>query len=296
MGNTVKVADIFRGVLMISNLDPNLDSNKRNLNNKLTFLMKQVVLRNKSEFKPGRDIKIPMCDASIVRNLLVESISGKGIVYDWFNGNVDVMQAENSILLYWQLKEPIMRALMTGETDEVTMDSWLATIQAAIRFNLADKTVQLKRKLEDFRVNSLALDSTVRVGDIYSTFEDGSRQYEMKGTERGNLLSAECLGSIVCDLYTQEDYFKALNQIIDKMSQDAVEKAKSNIETYALAKDLSEAERASKLISTADESMASEYFIWFQKLAEYLHSHPQVAKEIEESTKTTGLEKFFRIY
>lgn len=72
--------------------------------NRLTFLLEQVVLRNKKEFKLRRDIKIPKCDVAIVRNLLKEAISGKGIVYDWFNGNADIKQSENSIVLYEKLK------------------------------------------------------------------------------------------------------------------------------------------------------------------------------------------------
>jgi len=115
--NVVKITEIYNEVLKVSNLNTEEESNKRLLLNKLTFLVEQVVLRSKKEFKPGRDIKIPKCDAAIVRNLLIEAISGEGIVYDWFNGNVDTKLSENSILLYWQLKEPIMRAFMTGETD-----------------------------------------------------------------------------------------------------------------------------------------------------------------------------------
>ena len=157
MRSEVKITEIYNEVLKASNINTEEESNKRLLLNKLTFLVEQVVLRSKKEFKPGRDIKIPKCDAAIVRNLLIEAISGEGIVYDWFNCNVDTKLSENSIRLYWQLKESIMRAFMTGETDEVTIDLWLATIGAVLEFRTAEHTVNLKRKLEEFRVNSLAV-------------------------------------------------------------------------------------------------------------------------------------------
>ena len=207
-----------------------------------------------------------------MRNLLIEAISGEGIVYDWFNGNVDTKLSENSILLYWQLKETIMRALMTGETDEVTIDSWLATIEAVLEFRTAEYTVNLKRKLEEFRVNSLALDSTVRIGDIYATDEDGSRDYTLKSKDhQKDILSNEILDEIVNDLHTQADYFIVINQLLDRMAQDAESKARPKIEWYAGVKELVEVEKTSELIPVDNESMASEYFIWFQRIAEYLH-------------------------
>lgn len=107
MQKTVKATEIYEAVLMEAGLKPEEESNKRKLNNKLTFLMEQVALRDKNEFKEkrevkkknseeieiksGRDIKIPICDAAIVRNLLIEAISEDGMIYDWFNGNVDTI-------------------------------------------------------------------------------------------------------------------------------------------------------------------------------------------------------------
>lgn len=296
MINIVKITEVYNEVLKVSNLNTEEESNKRLLLNKLTFLVEQVVLRSKKEFKPGRDIKIPKCDAAIVRNLLIEAISGEGIVYDWFNGNVDTKLSENSILLYWQLKEPIMRAFMTGETDEVTIASWLATIEAVLGFRTAEHTVNLKRKLEEFRVNSLALDSIVRTGDIYATDEDGGRDYILKSKEhQKDILSNEILDEIVNELHTQADYFIVINQLLDRMAQDAESKARPKIEWYARVKELVEVEKASDLIPVDNESMASEYFIWFQRIAEYLHLHPEITESIENATKINNLESFFRM-
>lgn len=297
MDNMIKASEIYKEVLKIANID-DIDSNKRNLNNKLTFLLEQVALSEKQKFKKGKFIMIPLCDAPIVRNLLVLAISGEGAAYDWFNGNVNIEEAEESILLYWQLKEPIMRAEMTGETDSVTVDSWLATIRGIIGFDLAERTVELKRKLENFRVNSIALDSSVRIGDIYRTFENGTREYVIEGIKKNALLSDDLLDNIVKSLNKQEDYFSVLNQIIDKMLKDTEKKSLKNIEFYAAYKSITECNKAYEAIegvSNPMESMVSEYYPWFQKIADYLKNNPEIAKKIEETTKESDLEAFFRM-
>ena len=52
MSNVVKITEIYNEVLRVSNLNTEEESNKRLLLNKLTFLVEQVVLRSKKEFKP----------------------------------------------------------------------------------------------------------------------------------------------------------------------------------------------------------------------------------------------------
>jgi hypothetical protein len=79
------------------------------------------------------------------------------------------------------------------------------------------------------------------------------------------------------------------------MAQYAVSKARPKIEWYSGVKELAEVDKASKLIPTDNESMASEYFIWFQRIAEYLHLHPEVTESIEKATKVNNLESFFRM-
>ena len=47
-----------------------------------------------------------------------------------------------------------------------TVDEWLANIRGLINYDMARSTLDLKQKLEDFRVNTLVRNSTVRYGDI----------------------------------------------------------------------------------------------------------------------------------
>lgn len=113
------------------------------------------------------------------------------------------------------------------------------------------------------------------------------------------------LKDIVKDLNFQNDYFSVLEQIINFMMKDAAEKAIPIIETYAMVKNLSECESAVEIINGSNggsgddegdegnESIVSEYYPWFKKIANFLHENPDEAKRIEERTKTENLEKFF---
>ena len=83
--------------------------------------------------------------------------------------------------------------------------------------------------------------------------------------------------------------------MLDRMAQDAESKARPKIEWYAGVKELAEVNKASELIPTDNESMASEYFIWFQRIAEYLHLHPEITESIENATKVKDLESYFRM-
>ena len=94
-------------------------------------------------------------------------------------------------------------------------------------------------------------------------------------------------------LYLQEDYFIALEQIMDAMMRDAETKAVSDIKEYAIAKNLSEAKKAKELIEIPNQSMVSEYYPWIRKIAGFLKKHPDIAEQIEHETGTADLFEFF---
>ena len=295
---TIKASEIYKDILEYQNYKQDSDaaeSVKRTLRNKMNFLLEQVALRKVSEFKRGNAIHIPICDAAIVRNLLLCSIQPKGLVVDWFNGSLDLSEAFNCIMLYREIKVPIMRAEIMGETDSVTVDEWLANIRGLINYDMARSTLDLKQKLENFRVNTLVRNSTVRYGDICFQDENGYRDYALERKERNVELSTEILEQITKNLSIQSDYFTVLNQIMEYMIEDAEKKSIPDIETYALAKKLSECDTAYEMIRDNDGSMISEYSPWFQKIAKYLKTHPDVVSQIEKETETENLQDFFEI-
>ena len=58
---------------------------------------------------------------------------------------------------------------------------------------------------------------------------------------------------------------------------------------------MSECDTAYEMIRDNDGSMISEYSPWFQKIAKYLKTHPDVVSQIEKETETENLQDFFEI-
>ena len=291
----MKASDIYREILQIKGITGSAEeSMTRNLRNKMTFLLEQVALRKVSDFKSGNVINIPEMDVPIVRNLLMCSIDDEfPWIVDWFNGSLDLSDSLTCASLFMSVKEPIIRAGITGETDFVTVDEWIAAIQGLLNANMAEHTIRLKNTLEDFRTKTLVKNNTVNCGDIYRNSENGVRSYVLLAGERNVILSDELLENIVSELYVQDDYFIVLNQIIEYMIKDAEKKALPDVETLALAKNVTEFDSAVELIASETGSMVSEYYPWFRKIADFIERHPEETKTIEEKTKTSNLKKFF---
>jgi len=272
------------------------ESTVRNLRKKLDFLIERVALRKKSDFKNGNIILIPLQDAAIVRNILACAVGDKEYEHlmDWFNGSLDIDDADSCMMLELEMKEAIMRAEMTGEADPVTVDEWIATVHGVINYDMAKKTSDIKRKLEAFRTRTLVLDNTVRAGDVYRSYTDGSREYILPREDREKHLEQKQIDDLLQDLYTQDDYFSVLNQILDAMMADAEKKALPFIEVYAKGKNLSGCNSAFEMIQDDEQvSMISEYIPWFRKIAKFLKRNPEEVKRIEKECETQDLIKFF---
>ena len=290
----MKAAEIYSEIVRVNKIDPvDEESYVRNLRNKMTFIIENVVLRKVSSFKQRNCIVIPDNDAPIVRNLIMASLNRDEYpwVSDWFNKALDLSDALTCQCIFMSVGEPIMRAEIMGETDDVTVNEWLATIKGVLNVDMAANTIRMKQKLENFRSRTLVINNTVRMGDIIVGHEDGSRSYGLKGEHKPKVLSEEVLKQIVDGLQLQNDYFYVLGQILDYMVHDAECKAIPAIEFYARVKNLSDCESAIGVSGV--DSMASEYSAWFKKIAEFLRQHPDEAKRIEEMAKIKDLEKFF---
>lgn len=291
----MKTSEIYKEIIAIENI-PQVaeESITRNLRNKMTFLVEEVALRRISEFKKGNVINIPDKDAPIVRKLLMCSLDDKcPWIVDWFNRSLDLEDAFTCKSLFESVKEQILLVGETGETDSVTVDEWIASIEGLLNANMAQNTIRLKKSIEEFRTKTLVKNNTVNRGDIYTVDETGKREYILKAQKSTVSLSRDILENIVSMLEVQDDYFAVLNQIIDYMIEDAEKKALPDIETYAYAKSVTELDSVKALIGTESESMVSEHFPWFKKVAKFIETHPNEVKEIEKKTNTKNLKKFF---
>ena len=299
MANYLKAQDVFDGVIEHYdwNEDENIDiENKRKLlRNKYTFLAKKIVLRDRNAFKQKGSHKIPVAEAPIIQELLIHAVGTEegDIIRDWFNGKVNTEDSQMAILLFMQLDCVIRLPEMRGETDAVATDEWLSTIKAAINYDTARVTLDMKRELECFRGNSLALNSNVRNGDIYITDEKGYSAYVMKGQKEEIKIEDKTIEELLSSAHTQNDYLQILSQILVAFEEDAKKKALQRIKTLVNCANSFNAKKADD--SVGEEQLASEYVIWYQRVYEFLRANPKILAEIEEETKFNGVLEFFRM-
>ena len=102
----VKVSDIYEGIIKHYGWEDYSEAKTRLLRIKYTTLQRKLVLCDKSEFKHQGNNVVPSMDAPIIRNILIEVVSGDedNIIADWFNGKVDTDKSLMSILLFNCLK------------------------------------------------------------------------------------------------------------------------------------------------------------------------------------------------
>lgn len=275
--------------------DDSYDGLLRLLRKKYAFLQKHLLMCNKEEFKVKGNNFVPINDAPIVRDLLLEALSTEehNPTRDWFLGKVDTSVSEQALVLYSHMKCVIKNSYLLGETDQVTCDEWLNTVSASINHNTARNTLALKRSMEHFRNDSLALDMNVSVGDITASDEFGNRAYVLKGQRSFFSIAGKTFEEILNCVQSQDDYFLILSQILKKFESHAKQRAIENIEFYAQAKVAFDLEKADDAIPA--DSIASEYIIWFQRIHEYLSNNPDVCGEIEKRTGADNLTEFFRM-
>ena len=291
----VKVSDIYRDVIKHYGWENYSEAKTRLLRNKYMKLQQELVLCDKSEFKHQGNNVVPSTDAPIIRNILIAAVSGDedNIIANWFNGNVDTDKSLMSILLFNCLKPLIMQPCISDETDEVTMDEWLAAVAAAVKYPTAVQVSELSRNLEMFRNNSLALDMNIGIGDVVVRHEDGHRSYGLQGKEREIDIEGKTIDEVLEDVVSQEDYFDVLAQMLKKFDDHAKKRAHDAILWYANAKNAFDAQKADD--SFEHESIASEYNIWYQRVHEFLESNPEICRKIEEEAGVEGLSEFFRM-
>lgn len=293
----MKMQSVYDAVIGHYGWDSNdyKSSKNRLLRMKYSFLFKNIVLRRAEDFKSRGDAVIPVNDAAIIRNLLIESVNddGENMIYDWFNGNIDTSDSQQALLLYMQVKPVIMKALMTGETDEVTVDEWLKTISAVINHSTAANTLAVKRALEDFRNDSLGLDMTIGIGDLIVGCEDGSRFYHSTGKKPDLDIENKTIDAILAEITSQDDYFAVLSQILRKFDEHVKASVRSKIITLAQAADAFDASNMRDAVFS--DSIASEYLIWYHRLHTYLKTNEVVCAELEKETGIDHLADLFDV-
>lgn len=295
MNNTISIADICKDVCTLLGV-PFDDSRRRLLNKRVTFLLEQVAFVDKSDLTKNGQKKmfVPETDAAIIRNILQACETEDGeLIVKWINGSLDLSEPWMSITLNAELAEPIRRAEMTMETDEVTVDEWISAIHCLTGFDYARQALALEKQLRELRECSLGARTCVDYGAVYCDDGCGHRNYVLEPADKKPPLSEEVLDAIVNKLGTANDFFVAINQITERMIKRMEEGIVEDLRTFAMAKNAFEAEKA----YTRDEytaSIVSDYVPYYNRLADYCKKHPDITKLLEKEQKITGLEEFLR--
>lgn len=295
---TVRIQRIYEEVLVEMNLpEEYYDSKLRLLRMRGKFLLEQVMGRDVNSLKNSGKIEVPEKEAPIIKNILQESLDPESMVCDWFAGKIDISDPQRVTLLYWQLKEPIMRPMMQGKTDEVTTDEWLASLDSAIDFSNSQKVIKMKRLLDELRLEALPLDAHIGAGDIIAEDENGNRRYAMRG-RRKNPVVLQILGKLLDELNTEDDYIEALNYLLSHFVADARKKAEDVVtalaQYYSLCDSLVEdepTEEGEEML--VDEYIASEYVQRDRKVFRYLQKKPEFAQRLSAKFGVDDVSAYF---
>lgn len=269
------------------------DAKYRLLRNKYRFLVENVLKRDKKDYLYKKSDMLPLCDAPIVREFLIMSVDGDcGIVYDWFNGNVDTDNSEDAQKLYDRLDSIIMWAVNNGEIDAVTAEEWESALAASVNYTTAGNTSKIKAALESFRKNSLGLDFCINMGDIIHNDGLGNREFILKGKKMDLCIDGCTIDEALEKVASQDDYFAILAQVMEKFENHAKKSIRDKIITLAKCADCFDAKMKDAVLM---ESLASEYSVWYQKIYEYLVANPEICSSIEQETGIRNLADMFKM-
>lgn len=291
----IKMQDIYDQIISEEDYKSDSDSRSRLLRKKFNFIIEKILFCQKDEFKVSGRYEVPILDAPIVKNLLVESLDEDSIICDWFNESLDLSNSLNVVLLYNALKPAVMSPEMQGKTDYVTTEEWLSVIRTVIDYENAKKTLEMQRLLEAFRDASLAQNHQINLGEIVVSDEYGNREVAL--TSRNVLQEKidEVVDSLVGTVKSVDQYFDIINCLLDRFIREVHLKSEEDISKFANLKKTFELVSARDMANQdLDEPrMASEYVAFYNNIYKYLKKNSEVVMHIQNKTGVKDLEDFF---
>lgn len=297
----IRIKEIYDEIIKENNWESYRDSKERLLRKKFQFIIEKILHCKKDNFKIKGNYEIPILDASIVKNLLLEAIGDGNIVHDWFNENLNLKNSEEVVLLYTYLKPVIIKAKMQGLTDYLTTNEWSAVIRNVIDYKTAKKTNKMKNLLEDFREASLAQNHEINIGEIVTTDEFGIRKVAMRPQNILNEEIDKAINLVINKITSQDECYDIINCFLQRFISEAESKSIKNIELLAKIKKNIELDSVRHLCEVSDEDfgeyteirMASEYIAYCNNIYQYLKKRPKIVENIENEVGTKDLLDFF---
>lgn len=291
----IKVQDIYDQIISNEDYMSDSDSRSRLLRKKFNFIMEKILFCRKDDFKVSGHYAIPVLDAPIVKNLLVQSLDQDSIICDWFNGSLDLSNSLNAVLLYNVVKAVVMEPEMQGITDAVTTDEWLAVIRTVIDYENAKKTLQMQQLLEKLRQVLLAQSHQINLGEIVTSDVYGNRRVAMTSKNVLQEKIDEIVDSLVGTVKSADEYFDIINCLLKKFIHEGHVRAEKDISLCANIKETFELVSARDMANQDPDEprMASEYIAFYNNIHQYLKNNAEVVNSIENKTGVKGLLDFF---
>lgn len=291
----IKMQDIYGCILLKDNSSTDVESRNRLLRKKFDFIMKKILFCKKDDFKVGGHYQIPIFDAPIVKNLLVESLNEESIVCDWFNENLDLENPLNVFLLYNILKPLIMKPEIQGISDDVTTDEWLATIRTVIDYENSKKTLEMHKLLAHMRKSALAQSHQINLGEIVVSDEFGNRKLAISSRNLMKEKIDDIVDSLLNTVTSSDQYYDLINHLLNKFIEKINLQACTDLEFFAEIKKNFDLTSARDLITQLypQPRMASEYIAFYNNIYKYLKNNNDILDSIEEKIGVKDLLNFF---
>lgn len=292
----IRIATVYDEINKDNDWIENKDSKERIYRKKFNFLMLDVMLRNPENYKKNGVNEVSIQEATVIKNLIVESLKRNSVICKWFNNSLDLSVSENVIQLFLKAQDVINAVYIAGLTDKVTKDEWLAAIDAATDYSNAIKIVEIKQRLEELRASAKPLNHRIGFGDIINEYDDGSREYLHRGKRDGVQLTEETTIKVLMDnLSVENQYHDVLIALILQFKDHATSKALEDIQFYAEMKTLNDDDDTGGNVARDYVGDSPDYLHRFRSIYDYLKVNPEVVTKIENEVRTTGLLEFFNV-
>ncbi len=270
----------------------------RQVRAKYAFLCNRVLMINKLTFRTkGKDM-IPLRDKSVVKALLTHAIpscakENDNIIVDWFNNKIQENDFPKIIELGKRVEEIIDDVYYDDrDMDMITRNEWVKAIHSAIKLDYVQNMVYAMDALQNLNMQLLILNHGIPFGEMIRENPFGTRMYLLK-SQIPYLDMSKPLKESLEKCYSLDDYSRLLLNFLGVMESDVQRKTIEFIKAYAELKKITGATFADELLP--ENTLASEYIVFFQNIHDFLSEEPKIVKEIEQEIGTKDLLLFFKM-
>jgi len=283
-----------------TNYDPDFDSNCALLRKKYRFLMNRIVMRDSSAYETSSSHYINDEDVRIVKHLLIMAVKDKGenkICKKWFNGSLKCNDYKARAELYRLLEEYLANLYDKNLINEITFVRWKNVFDSSLCGNTSIQILNIYSRIDKLVASSIGLNNNIKLNNVRMINSCGEIEclFPEATTEEEEDVSKLTIERITSLANYQEDYFLAINSIIEYMECASYDKTCKLIMFLLLKmKEL----RHHMDANLNSENLAFEGNDLMERLYVFLLNNPQAVIEISEKMdmESKDLLKHFRFF